>query len=51
MKELSEIIKELVDSSISMNQIDLKTATRYVVEAYESEMDKAKGLIKASGEL
>ncbi|MEE0821032.1 hypothetical protein [Catenibacterium sp.] len=51
MKELSEIIQELVDSSNSMNQIDSKTAIRYVVEAYEAGMDKAKELIKDSGEL
>lgn len=49
MKELSEIIQELVDNS--MNQIDSKTAIRYVVEAYEAGMDKAKELIKDSGEL
>lgn len=42
MKELSEIIQELVDSSNSM------TAIQYVVEA---GMDKAKELIKDSGEL
>ena len=51
MKELSEIIQELVDSSNSMNQIDSKTAIQYVVEAYEAGMDKAKELIKDSGEL
>lgn len=51
MKELSEIIQELVDSSNSMNQIDSKTAIRYVVEAYEAGMDKAKELIKDSGEI
>jgi hypothetical protein len=39
MKELSEIIQELVDSSNSMNQIDSKTAIRYVVEAYEAGME------------
>ena len=49
MKELSEIIQELVDSSNSMNQIDSKTAI--VTEAYEAGMDKAKELIKDSGEL
>lgn len=49
MKELSEIIQE--DSSNSMNQIDSKTAIQYVVEAYEAGMDKAKELIKDSGEL
>lgn len=49
MKELSEIIQELVDNS--MNQIDSKTAIQYVVEAYEAGMDKAKELIKDSGEL
>ena len=46
MKELSEIIQELVDSSNSMIQKLL-----YVVEAYEAGMDKAKELIKDSGEL
>jgi hypothetical protein len=48
MKELSEIIQELVENSNSMNQIDSKTAIQYVVEA---GMDKAKELIKDSGEL
>ena len=48
MKELSEIIQELVDNS--MNQIDSKTAIQYVVEAYEAGMNKAKELIN-SGEL
>lgn len=51
MKELSEIIQELVENSNSMNQIDSKTAIQYVVEAYEAGMDKAKELIKDSGEL
>lgn len=51
MKELSEIIQELVENSNSMNQIDSKTAIQYVVEAYEVGMDKAKELIKDSGEL
>lgn len=50
MKELSEIIQELVDNSNSMNQIDSKTAIQYVVEAYEAGMNKAKELIN-SGEL
>lgn len=45
MKELSEIIQELVDNSNSMNQIDSKTAIQYAVEAYEAGMDKAKELI------
>lgn len=45
MKELSEIIQELVDNSNSMNQIDSKTAIQYVVEAYESGMEKARSLI------
>ena len=49
MKELSEIIQELVENSNSMNQIDSKTAIQYVVEAYEAGMDKAKELIKDSG--
>lgn len=44
MKELSEIIQELVDSSNSMNQIDSKTAIQYVVEAYEAGIE---GLRKA----
>ena len=48
MKELSEIIQELVDSSNSMNQIDSKTAIRYVVKTYETRMDKTKELIKDS---
>lgn len=51
MKELSEIIQELVENSNSMNQIDSKTTIQYVVEAYEAGMDKAKELIKDSGEL
>ena len=51
MKELSEIIQELVENSNYMNQIDSKTAIQYVVEAYEAGMDKAKELIKDSGEL
>ena len=50
MKELSEIIQELVDNSNSMNQIDSKTAIQHVVEAYEAGMNKAKELIN-SGEL
>ena len=48
MKELSEIIQELVENSNSMNQVDSKTAIQYVVEAYESGMDKARNLIKNS---
>ena len=48
MKELSEIIQEMVDNGNSMNQIDSKTAIQYVVEAYESGMDKARNLIKNS---
>lgn len=51
MKELSEIIQEMVDNGNSMGQMDLKTAIQYVVEAYEAGMDKAKELIKDSGEL
>lgn len=43
MKELSEIIQEMVDNS--MNQVDSKTAIQYVVE---SGMDKARNLIKNS---
>lgn len=42
---------KLIDNSNSMNQIDSKTAIQYVVEAYEAGMDKAKELIKDSGEL
>lgn len=42
MPELSEIIQDLVENSNSMNQIDSKTAIQYVVEAYESGMDKAR---------
>lgn len=48
MKELSEIIQEMVDNGNSMNQVDSKTAIQYVVEAYESGMDKARNLIKNS---
>lgn len=51
MKELSEIIQELVDNINSMNQIDSKIAIQHVVEAYEAGMNKAKELIKDSGEL
>ena len=50
MKELSEIIQEMVDNGNSMGQMDLKTAIVFVTEAYESGMDKAKELIN-SGEL
>lgn len=46
MKELSEIIQELVENSNSMNQIDSKTAIQYVIEAFESGMEKARDLIK-----
>lgn len=48
MRELSEIVQELVENSNSMNQVDSKTAIQYVVEAYESGMDKARNLIKNS---
>lgn len=34
-----------------MGQMDLKTAIVFVTEAYESGMEKAKELIKDSGEL
>lgn len=51
MKELSEIIQELIDNSNSMHQIDSKTAIQYVIEAYEAGIDKAKELIKDSGKL
>lgn len=43
MKELSEIIQEMVDNS--MGQMDLKTAIVFVTEAYESGMEKARSLI------
>lgn len=46
MKELSEIVQELVENSNSMNQIDSKTAIQYVIEAFESGMEKARDLIK-----
>lgn len=46
MRELSEIVQELVENSNSMNQIDSKTAIQYVVEAYEAGMEKARDLIK-----
>lgn len=45
MRELSEIVQELVENSNSMNQVDSKTAIQYVVE---SGMDKARNLIKNS---
>lgn len=51
MKEYARKHPGLVDNSNSMNQIDSKTAIQYVVEAYEAGMDKAKELIKDSGEL
>lgn len=41
MKELSEIIQEMVDNSM----VDLKTAIVFVTEAYESGMEKARSLI------
>lgn len=43
MKELSEIIQELRDNTLS--QIDIAEAIQYIVEAYESGMEKAKMLI------
>lgn len=43
MKELSEIIQDLRDNTLS--QIDVVEAIQYIVEAYESGMEKAKGLI------
>lgn len=43
MKELSEIIQEMVDNS--MGQMDLKTAIVFVTEAYESGIEKARSLI------
>lgn len=46
MRELSEIVQELVENSNSMNQIDSKTAIQYVIEAFESGMEKARDLIK-----
>lgn len=45
MKELSEIIQEMVDNGNSMGQMDLKTAIVFVTEAYESSMEKARSLI------
>ena len=45
MKELSEIIQEMVDNGNSMGQMDLKTAIVFVTEAYESGMEKACSLI------
>lgn len=45
MKELSEIIQEMVDNGNSMGQMDLKTAIVFVTEAYESGMEKARSLI------
>lgn len=36
MKELSEIIQEMVDNGNSMGQMDLKTAIVFVTEAYEA---------------
>lgn len=46
MRELSEIVQELVENSNSMNQVDSKTAIQYVIEAFESGMEKARDLIK-----
>lgn len=45
MKELSEIIQEMVDNGNSMGQMDLKTAIVFVTESYESGMEKARSLI------
>lgn len=45
MKELSEIIQEMVGNGNSMGQMDLKTAIVFVTEAYESGMEKARSLI------
>ena len=45
MKELSEIIQEMVNNGNSMGQMDLKTAIVFVTEAYESGMEKARSLI------
>lgn len=45
MKELSEIIQEMVDNGNSMGQMDLKTAIVFVTEAYESGIEKARSLI------
>jgi hypothetical protein len=42
MKELSEIIQEMVDNG---NSMDLKTAIVFVTESYESGMEKARSLI------
>lgn len=41
MKELSEIIQEMVDNGNSMGQMDLKTAIVFVTEAYEFGIEKA----------
>lgn len=46
MRELSEIVQELVENSNSMNRVDSKTAIQYVIEAFESGMEKARDLIK-----
>lgn len=46
MRELSEIVQELLENSNSMNQVDSKTAIQYVIEAFESGMEKARDLIK-----
>ncbi len=43
MKELSEIIQDLRDNTLS--QIDIAEAIQYIVEAYESGMEKARTLI------
>lgn len=45
MKELSEIIQEMVDNGNSMGQMDLKTAIVFITEAYESGIEKARSLI------
>lgn len=49
MKELSEILQELIDSSNS-DRIDVKTAMISIAEAYEAGMNKASKLINPSEE-
>lgn len=46
MKELSEIIQEMVDNGNSMGQMDLKTAIVFITEAYESGMEKELRIIE-----
>lgn len=44
MKELSEIIQEMIDNGNSMGQMDLKTAIVFVTEAYKAGIEKARSL-------